>query len=181
MKEFFAKIESFCKSLLEGDYKESMVSQSMPQTPVVPLVPTPSQIATPNIDTLHPWSSPKENYHNTRVLCDLAGLTIEEKNLICACIYQESEFKNTAVCHNKDALGVITSSDWGICQINDHYQVGFAKPFSSIADIVDNPTKTVSFMISMFKNGELKLWVSYSSGAYKRWLEPSSAMWGLTS
>jgi len=125
------------------------------------------------------WSTQKGAWHNVRVLCDKAGLTLEQKNLICACIYQESQFLNTAQHANEDAHGDVTSTDYGLCQINDHYHIGPGKDFPSVAYVLANPQDAVEFMIDMYKAGKLNLWSSYSLGAYKRWLSTSSPMWAL--
>ncbi len=122
------------------------------------------------------WDTPRHAFHAVRVTCDNLGLSLEEKDLICACIYQESMFKNTAKCENK-VNGAVVSTDWGLCQINDHYHIGVKKDFPSVQFVVDNPQKVVEWMISMYKHGLLKQWVSYSSGAYKKWLSPISPMW----
>lgn len=116
------------------------------------------------------WDDFLTSRHSVRVLCDEEGLTLEDKNIICACIQQESNFNNKTVNHNKNTKGQITSSDWGICQINDFYQIGKGLPFSSIDEVVNNPEKAVRFMINMMKAGKLHLWVSYSSRAYKKYL-----------
>lgn len=138
-------------------------------TVVVPVVETP---AIPAPEYL--WDTYENSRHSVRVLCDLMGLTLAEKNLICACIEQESHFNNNAVCRNKNKAGVVTSSDWGICQINDYYQTGKGLFFKDADDIVKNPEKAVRFMINMYKAGKLRLWVSYSSGAYLKYM-PKSA------
>lgn len=115
------------------------------------------------------WDTPQNSRHSVRVICDEMGLTLYEKNLICACIMQESNFKNTAVGKNiKD--GVLLSTDWGICQINDYWHVGKGKYWPSVASIVENPERAVRWMITLYKQGQLKLWVSYSSGAYKKYM-----------
>jgi hypothetical protein len=140
-----------------------------PTPPVPPLQPSSPDILIPD------WSAPKNAYHNVRVLCDLAGLTLEEKNIICACIYQESEFNINAVNHNT-VNGKILSTDYSICQINDWYHIGVGKDFPSVQYVLANPDKAVEWMIGMYHHGLLKQWVSYSSGAYKRWLLPNSPM-----
>lgn len=108
--------------------------------------------------------------HSVRVICDEMGLNWNEKALICAVIYQESRFDNKAKCFNKNKAGVITSTDHGICQINDHYHVGKGKKWPSVKQIMDNPDLCVRWMITLYKQRNLKLWVGYSSGAYKKWL-----------
>lgn len=125
------------------------------------------------------WDTAQHAYHSVRVLCDNAGLEVAEKNLICACIYQESGFNNKAVCYNKRADGTVTSKDVGIVQVNSYWHCGIGKDFPSSDYVVYHPQEAVEWMIQMYKNGLLKMWVSYSSGAYKRWLEDNSPMWKL--
>lgn len=107
------------------------------------------------------WDSQQNNFHNVRVLCDLLGLTIDEKNLICACIYQESQFFNykpngQPVTHENYVKGVLASTDWGICQINDYWHVKKYPDFVSVESILKNPDKAVEFMIHAYLNGNLK-------------------------
>lgn len=124
------------------------------------------------------WDTPKHAYHSVRVLCDDADLTTDEKNLICACIYQESMFKNTAKNENKSkTTGAVLSTDWGLCQVNDHYHIGPGKDFPSVDFVLENPAEVVSWMITCYKQGNLKMWVSYSSGTYIKWLSTWSPMW----
>ncbi len=125
------------------------------------------------------WVTPKQAWHSVRVMCDNESLSYGEKNLICAVIYQESEFKNGAVCRNKDKQGNILSSDWGLCQINDYWHCGKGKTFPSAKYVVAHPEEAVGFMLKMYRLGLLKLWVGYSSGAYKKWLVDNSPMWKL--
>ena len=126
------------------------------------------------------WATPKQAWHSVRVLCDNEGLSYNEKNLICEVIYQESEFKNWAVCRNKDKNGNILSSDWGICQINDYWHTGKSRTFPSAEYVVAHPEEAVLFMLKMYRLGLLKLWVGYSSGAHKKWRPKTSAMWKLS-
>lgn len=116
------------------------------------------------------WDNALNSRHSVRVICDEMNLRLDEKNLITACIRQESNFNNGAIGRNKDASGKVLSTDWGLCQINDFYQIGQGKYWSSVTQVVNNPDKAVKWMISMYKQGHLNLWVSYSSGAYKQWL-----------
>lgn len=174
---YWEKFWTFVEEALQGDYQIPVDHLVMPQQepdPKNPVVPTASN---PDV-LLADWSLQENAYHNVRVLCDLAGLSVNDKNLICACVYQESEFKNDAVHHNV-VNGQVSSTDWGICQINDYFQVGSGRPFTSAQDIVDNPQRAVQFMIQMFGEGELKLWDSYLHGAYKQWLISTSPMWKL--
>lgn len=140
-----------------------------PPTPPKPPVPTTSALL---------WDTPRHAFHSVRVLCDEAELTVDEKNIICACIYQESAFLNTAKNENRSkTTGAVLSTDWGLAQVNDHYHIGPDKDFPSVDFVLSNPAEVISWMISQYKHGNLKMWVSYSSGAYKKWLSTWSPMW----
>ncbi len=152
---------------------------SHPDAPVV-IVPAPALIQpvvinTPRYNPPMPlqWDTPSHTCHAFRVLCDQSGLSLENKNLLSACVFQESRFDNKAVCHNAH------SSDLGFVQINDKIWTGIGEPFTDGADIVAHPEKAATFLIRMFKAGKLDLWVSYKSGAYHQWLSLDSPMWAL--
>ncbi len=115
------------------------------------------------------WDTPENSRHSVRVICDEMGLTLHEKNIITACIQVESGFKNSAIGRNMKN-GVLLSTDWGLVQINDYYNIGVGKYWSSVKQVLDNPDKAVRWMITMFKQGKLNLWVSYSSGAYLKYM-----------
>ncbi len=156
---------------------------SLDNDPIVPVevVPTtpPEALKQPPSETLD-WSTPKGAYHATRVTCDNLGLGVSAKNLICACIFQESRFNNKAKNVNKDGVGRTWSTDWGIVQINDYWHIGPNKDFPSVEYVLANPDKMVEYMINTYKGGQLRLWASYSSKAYKQWLLPLSPMWDLS-
>lgn len=150
-----------------------------PTPPAPPASPAPSQgfLSVPTFL----WDTQANARHSVRVICDNMGLSLVKsilvngilyapKDIICACIMQESRFNNNAIGRNKNSAGVVTSTDWGICQINDWFHIGAGKDFPSIEYVLANPDKAVEFMCRMYAAGQLKLWVSYSSGAYKQWL-----------
>lgn len=117
------------------------------------------------------WDTLANSKHSVRVICDEEGLSLGNKNLICAVIQAESGFNNKAVNKNRNSKGVVTSTDWGICQINDYYQIGKGTSFVSVDDVVNNPDKAVRFMVQMFKAGKLNLWSAYKGGAYLKYLK----------
>lgn len=143
-----------------------------------PTVP-PEAPTSPIVETFD-WTTAKGVYHAVRVLCDDAGLSLAEKNIICACVFQESRFSNNAIGRNKDASGHVTSTDFGLCQINDYFHIGQGKDFPSVQYVLDNPEVMVKWMIQMYKIGKLSLWSSYSTGAYKQWLNADSPMFLLS-
>lgn len=153
---------------------------SPPVPPSAPLPPKPITMPTIGVTDLYDdWSKPKNAYHNVRVLCDRANLSLDEKNLICACVYQESTFLNSAINRNKDKAGNVTSTDWGIAQVNDYFHIGKGKDFPIVEYVVNNPQHVIEWMIGMYKQGQLYQWSSYRYGAYKQWLKPTSPMWSL--
>lgn len=187
MKRFLDALDTFLEELVYGDRNSITIDHTDPSPiaqndPVATSSPQIQQI--PNPDTLtSDWTTQKGTYHNVRVLCDLAGLTLEEKNTLCACIYQESTFYNylpdgNAVKHaNLNGDGSVASTDWGLCQINDYYHIGITKDFPSVAYVLANPEAVVKWMIGMYQDGLLSQWDSYLHGSYRQWLLPASPMW----
>lgn len=173
---------------LQGDQGQVIIDHTK-TTPMEDIQTTALEPAAPtaaNPDVLLPdWGTPQNAYHNTRVLCDLALLPVDVKNIICACIYQESGFYNylpngNPVEHrNLNEDGTVSSIDYGICQINDWFHIGEGKDFPSVAYVLDNPQEAVKYMIRMEQAGQLGLWSSYKSGAYRQWLGKNSPMWRL--
>src|SRR3990167_1581537 len=115
------------------------------------------------------WKFPSDARHSVRVLCDELGLTVAEKNLICQVIQCESGFRTDAKNENKDKNGKILSTDWGICQMNDHWYIGKNRPIATIREAIENPEKCVRIMIKRYKEGGLRDWVCYLKGMYKNY------------
>ena len=140
-------------------------------TPMTQPAPTPT-----NPDVLLPWGNAADNRHNVRVLCDLAGMAFSDKDILCAVVGGESGWLNyyadgKPVIHqnlNKD--GSLSSTDWGICQINDYWHIGAGKDFPTVEYVLENPEAVVNWMIGMYKAGNIKDWDAYLSGNYKKYL-----------
>lgn len=146
----------------------SQTAQDAPGRPK-PAIPAIDHIPPSFTPPKYLWNNAINARHSVRVICDEMGLSLYEKNLITACIQQESNFNNNAIGRNvRD--GTVVSTDWGICQINDFYHVGPGKRWASVQQILDNPDKAVRWMIQMFKQGKLTMWVSFTSGAYKKFM-----------
>lgn len=155
------------------------------ETDVKPVVLPANVITMPEIqiaannppnDTMVLWQfgvdGSEDNRHNVRVLCDLGRLDLEGKNIITACIEQESDF-------NPSAIGKLNSDgtqDFGICQFNNGklhgipLWIGEGAYFTSTEEVLTNPTKCVNEMIAQYKLGHIGWWVSFSSGAYKKFM-----------
>lgn len=140
-----------------------------------PTVATPPPVTTVPVTPTYLWDTPANARNSVRELCDAQGLDLIGKNTITACIEQESDFMNykngvPVSDKNLNTDGSLASTDWGICQINDHYHIGAGKDFPSVDYVLANPDKAVIFMINCYKNGTLNMWVSYSSGEYKKYM-----------
>ena len=127
------------------------------------------------VDTLLPWvdaTGSENNRHNVRVLCDLAGLDLKGKNIITACIEQESDFWPGAV-GKPNPNG---TRDWGICQFNDGklhgvpLWIGPGAAFPSTDFVLQNPRECVELMINLYKEGKIGLWSSFCTGAYLKFM-----------
>ena len=121
------------------------------------------------------WDTPEFARHSIRVIADEENLSLKDKNLLCAVIKAESGFKNTAINKNRNTKGETTSTDWGICQINDYWHIGKwadgkNKSFPSVEYVLQNPDKVVRWMIKMLKAGKINLWSAYVNGSYKKYL-----------
>jgi hypothetical protein len=152
-------------------------AQNAPTSPV----PAPAAPSEPD------FSTPQAAFHSARVICDDVGLSYDQKNILCACLYQESRFMNRhsdgtpVINQNKDPkTGAVWSTDYGIGQVNDYYHIGQGKDFPTVDYVMDHPEAVVRWMAEIMKTtGKLAAWSSYASGAYKQWLDPRSPMWAL--
>lgn len=139
---------------------------------VPPVTPKPTQ-------PMYLFDTYQNSRHSVRVICNEEDLALKDKEIICACIEQESHFTN----YKSDGIpldqknldpktGKLLSTDWGICQINDtpKWHIGPGLAFPSVEYVMNNPDKVVRFMVHMMRDGKLKLWVSYSSGAYLKYM-----------
>lgn len=133
--------------------------------------PTPEAQNSPNPAVVEPvapkydWDTPDLARHSVRVICDEEGLTLEQKNTMCATVGAESGWKTTAINYNK-VNGKVASTDYGICQWNDKYHGKEITP----DEAVNNPEKAVRLMCAYWKRGQRNLWIGYKSGNYKRYL-----------
>lgn len=151
--------------------KEPIIQVSEPL--IEPSVVLPLSLPTPPVLSKYLWDTKEQARHSSRVIMDEYFLSWKEKNLLCACIQQESGFNPLAIGKpNKNG-----TRDWGLAQFNDGknekgipYWIGKGAAFESTEEVLKNPEKNVRIMIEQYKAGNLKYWVSFSSGAYKKYL-----------
>jgi hypothetical protein len=96
------------------------------------------------------------------------GLSVKDNDILCAVIQCESGF-NAECIHRNYSDGRLTSTDWGICQINDYFHIGKGKDFPTIRYVLENPETCVRWMVKQWKRGEAgkRMWICYSKKLYK--------------
>lgn len=138
-----------------------------PQAPVEPPKPT------------YLWDTKEHARHSVRVICDEMGLTVQQKNDLCATVGAESGWqsyyltglkKGQPVKRENKKGGIVWSTDWGISQINDWYHIGKGKEFPSVEYVLNNPEAVIRWMCKMWKAGHADWWIAYKSGAYRAYL-----------
>lgn len=159
-KRYSIKIKEPKKSL-----KEKIISLMIQALSLI-------QIDLNNMEELK-WDTKENARHSARVIMDEYKLRWAEKDLLCACIEQESGFNPKARGKpNRDG-----TSDFGLCQYNNGknkagvpYWIGPGADFADVEEVLNDPEKNVRIMVREYKKGNLKWWSSYSTGAYKKWL-----------
>jgi hypothetical protein len=158
--------------------KQILALFTAPTPPVTPQEPAtaplpPKPTVPPAPASKYDWSNPTAVRHSIRVMCDENQLTLEAKNILTACIQQESRFNPKAI-SKPNSNG---TTDYGLCQYNDGknakgvpYWIGKGAAFKDIDEVLNDPEKNVRVMIQMMKAGKINLWSSYATGAYKKWL-----------
>lgn len=112
------------------------------------------------------WGTKEEARHSVRVICDEELLTTWDKNDLCATVGAESNWNPRAI-GKKNGDG---STDYGICQINDHYWIGKGKQFPSTDYVLENPEACIRWMCRQWKMGNKNWWYGYKNGSYKKYL-----------
>lgn len=158
------------------------VSPTLPVQPVI----APETITSSSTPKIAPqvllWATPKDAFHSTRVMCDDAGLSYDDKNEICYTIWGESEFHIRAIGKpNKNG-----TRDFGICQFNDGKNakgiplwIGEGATFKDTNEVLTNPEKCVRVMIQTYKAGHIGWW--YGHQGYALSVIPTHPMWALKS
>ena len=116
------------------------------------------------------WDTKENIRHSVRVLCDDEGLTVAQKNTLCATVEAESDFNLHAINYNYafrlDGTKYVSSTDRGIAQWNDYWHGKEITPDEAF----NNPEKCIRLMCTYWKNGQMKQWCAYSNGTFRRYL-----------
>lgn len=176
-RKFIRPYKSATKVIIEDIKADNPPPVVLQEPATAPLPPKPTEPMPPrdieHTSELYPdWDTPKRARHNVRAICDQEGLTLKQKDILTACVANESGFLvNPKPNQNKDKTGKVWSTDYGIVQVNDYFNIGKGKPFPSVKYVLENPEACVRWMARYYKKtGNLNLWASYTSGIYKRYL-----------
>jgi hypothetical protein len=129
------------------------------------VAPVPLPTSEPSVTPKYDWSTPIAARHSVRLICDEEGLTVKQKNELCATVQCESGF-NPKTVHPNIKNGKVSSTDYGICQWNDYYHGKEISP----DEAVNNPEKAVRLMCAYWKRGQERLWECYKQNLYQKYL-----------
>lgn len=150
--------------------------------PVQPVVPVPAPIEETVLPAPEPlrWDTVEAARHSVRVICDEEGLTVQQKNELCATVGAESGWQSYYLSgskkgqpvklENKNDVGNVWSTDWGIIQLNDWYHIGPGKSFPSVEYVLSNPEACIRWMCTQWKAGHANWWIAHKNGSYKKFL-----------
>ena len=124
----------------------------------------PSPVPEPTPQPKYKWDTKENVRHSIRVICDEEGLSVAEKNLICAVIQAESGFDTKAVNVNSNG-----TKDLGLIQANTYWYIEKMNLLTE-DQALNDPEFCVRLMIKRYREGFLSNWVAYSSGSYKKFL-----------
>ena len=113
------------------------------------------------------------NKEQVIAFCTTLGMPTQLMNELVACIEVESNFDQYAIHLNKNPDGTVSTIDYGIVQINDYWHIagcGKGNDFPSVEYVLSNPEACVKWMAKLFMEGQQKLWDSYLSGAYLKYM-----------
>lgn len=113
------------------------------------------------------WDTPEKARHSFRVICDEEGLKTDEKNLLTAVLECESGFNIKA--QNKNADGTFDLGTLGVIQANTYWYIDKMKLLTR-DEALHDPEKCCRIFIKRYRQGFLKDWTCFKTGAYKRYL-----------
>lgn len=171
---FWQTVLSFCKmwlAQLQQKHQNIPVTTPSPEPQNEPESDDAPQMANDSHPSRYSWNTPENARHSIRVICDETGLTYNQKQILTACVYVESGFYNFRPDGKPTTHKNPSSTDWGIIQVNDWYHIGAGKTWPSVDYVMAHPDEMVRWMAkTMKRTNALTPWVSYTSGAYKKWL-----------
>ncbi len=127
----------------------------------------PKNMPPQNVDVLGPWDTKENCRKNVRVVCDLMGMTEQQKDDISKTVHCESDYNPNCV-HPNYVNGQISSTDYGIAQVNSYWHIGPAKDFPSAEYVIANPEECIRWMCKNWTTGA-NMWVCHLRGMYEHY------------
>lgn len=150
MKRFLDWLDAFLAELMPTMHYD--LPEVDPVTPPIILSPKPSPV-------------PETMQQMVLRVCKEEGLSLKMSSDVYKTIHCESNF-NPKCIHPNVVNGKVSTTDYGICQINDYWHIGPGKDFPSVDFVMNNPEACVRFMCKMAKAGKLNLWVCFQKGLF---------------
>lgn len=135
-----------------------------------PISPQPQQVyneAKEELMKKYDWSTQEKARYSVRVICDEEGLSVKDKNDLCATVGGESNWKPRAIGKpNKNG-----SIDYGIVQLNDEYWIGEGKLYPNIEAVYNDPEGCIRWMCKQWAKNK-NWWYAYKNRSYVNYLYP---------
>jgi hypothetical protein len=135
--------------------------------PLPPPSPKPVPVPTPSPS---PTPKPESMQNMVRRVCRELRLTFQMSADLFATVQGESGFNPSAINHNYDKSGKLTSIDYGIAQLNSRWYIGPNCELKTPQEALADPEKCIRVMAKAFKAGRAKDWLVYRYGRYKQFL-----------
>ena len=169
-KDIASRVFDFLKDFFKNTPQEADIDKLEPilvtKQPPEAKVAVPPYVPPTVPEPKYKWDFPSNVRHSVRLIADEEGLTVEQKNTLCATVGAESGWKPSAK-GKPNSNGTI---DWGICQINDNLWIGEGKPFPSTDYVLSHPEECIRWMCGWWKKGKRNWWIAYKNGSYKKYL-----------
>ena len=129
-----------------------------------PVAPKP-----PVVEPKYDWSTQEKARHSVRVICDEEGLSVKDKNELCATVGGESGWKPRQKSLKPNFDG---THDHGIIQLNEKYWIGEGKLYPNIEAVYNDPEGCIRWMCRQWNGGNKEWWYAFKNGSYKKYMNP---------
>jgi hypothetical protein len=164
LTNFLAWFDRLLAELIYGDRESIILDHTMTPQPIPqPSTPPTPPVALPTPPQAYDWSTPEAARHSVRVICDEEGLTWQQKEDLSRTVHCESNYNPKCV-HPNMVNGKLSTTDYGIAQINDFWHIGPGKDFLSSQYVLDNPEVCIRWMCKQFLAGNARAWVCHLKG-----------------
>lgn len=156
-------ILAFADQLLQRLFKKKQSNVNIPTSETTPVAEIPKP------ETLkYDWSTQEKARYSVRMICDEEGLSVKDKNDLCATVGAESGWKPRQRSLKANFDGTY---DHGIIQLNEKYWIGEGKLYPNIEAVYNDPEGCIRWMCRNWKRNK-NWWYAYKNGSYLRYMNP---------